>query len=298
VGGQFTTAGGVVANGIAKWNGSSWSALGSGMNGEVRALAVSGSGLYAGGLFTTAGGKVSAYVAEALFVASPVLSRSPASQTAEVGSTVSFSARAAGVPPLTYEWFFNGTDPVGVGTNRFLRLLNVQPSQAGAYTVIVTNIAGAATSAPAMLSVIPPVERRPVPALKLTGQPGDVRSLDYCDSLGSGEAWKTMATMTLSATQQYYFDISAPLPPQRFYRVWQAAAPGGPPGLGLPFMVPAITLSGSPGNSIRVDGINQIGPTGAWFTLDIVTLTNAAQLYFDLAAPGQPQRLYRLVPVP
>ena len=49
-GGGFTTAGGIAANYIAKWNGSSWSALGSGMNGDcVYALAVSGSDLYAGG---------------------------------------------------------------------------------------------------------------------------------------------------------------------------------------------------------------------------------------------------------
>ena len=32
-GGSFTTAGGSAANRIAKWNGSGWSALGSGMNG-------------------------------------------------------------------------------------------------------------------------------------------------------------------------------------------------------------------------------------------------------------------------
>jgi hypothetical protein len=63
-------------------------------------------------------------------------------------------------------------------------------------------------------------------------------------------------------------------------------------------MVPAITLTGSPGSSIRVDGFNQIGPTDAWFTLDTVTLINATQLYFDISAPAQPPRLYRLVPVP
>ena len=34
-GGEFTTAGGNAANDIAQWNGSSWSALGSGMNGDV-----------------------------------------------------------------------------------------------------------------------------------------------------------------------------------------------------------------------------------------------------------------------
>ena len=48
-GGYFTTAGGVAANNIAKWDGSAWSALGSGMDGAVYALAVSGTNLYAGG---------------------------------------------------------------------------------------------------------------------------------------------------------------------------------------------------------------------------------------------------------
>jgi hypothetical protein len=60
VGGNFTTAGGVTVNHIAKWNGSNWSALASngvtGINGIVFALAVSGTNLYASGWFTSAGG--------------------------------------------------------------------------------------------------------------------------------------------------------------------------------------------------------------------------------------------------
>ena len=43
--GYFTTAGGSAAYNIAKWDGSSWTALGSGMNSRVNALAVSGSEL-------------------------------------------------------------------------------------------------------------------------------------------------------------------------------------------------------------------------------------------------------------
>jgi hypothetical protein len=61
-------------------------------------------------------------------------------------------------------------------------------------------------------------------------------------------------------------------------------------------LVPAITLTGNIGHSVRVDYINQVGPIDAWVTLATVTLTNTSQLYFDVSAPGQPQRLYQLVP--
>jgi hypothetical protein len=55
-GGYFLMAGGVPATCIAKWDGSAWSPLGSGMDSWVLALAVSGTDLYAGGYFTMAGG--------------------------------------------------------------------------------------------------------------------------------------------------------------------------------------------------------------------------------------------------
>jgi hypothetical protein len=60
VGGAFDTAGGFAANNIAKWNGTSWSALGSGFDNTVNAIQVfddgSGPALYAGGEFSSAGG--------------------------------------------------------------------------------------------------------------------------------------------------------------------------------------------------------------------------------------------------
>lgn len=54
--GTFTTAGGVTASRIAKWNGTSWSALGSGVNASVRNLEAQGTDLIVVGSFTAAGG--------------------------------------------------------------------------------------------------------------------------------------------------------------------------------------------------------------------------------------------------
>jgi hypothetical protein len=61
-GGEFATAGGINATRVARWDGTSWSALGSGIEGPdyatVWALALDGQrNLYAGGLFTKAGNK-------------------------------------------------------------------------------------------------------------------------------------------------------------------------------------------------------------------------------------------------
>jgi hypothetical protein len=62
--GQFTTAGGVAANHVARWNGTAWAPLGSGTNGKVHALAVLPNGdLIAGGDFSMAGGSLIARVA-------------------------------------------------------------------------------------------------------------------------------------------------------------------------------------------------------------------------------------------
>jgi|GEM_PF-1507611 len=65
IGGFFTTAGGQTVNYIAKWNGSSWLPMGTGMDGPVLALAIDESdNLYAGGYFTTAGGAPANYIAK------------------------------------------------------------------------------------------------------------------------------------------------------------------------------------------------------------------------------------------
>ncbi len=229
----------------------------------------------------------------------PTIQRPPQTQTAEVGSTVEFriQARSVGDLVLEYQWYqwLNGIIPLGC-TNRVLRLAEVQSAQTTAYIVVVTNVAGSVTSPPAFLNVVPPVERRIVPALTLMGQPGSSLNLDFSAAVGPAAHWTTFDTVVLTQVSQWYFDTRSPLPPQGFYRAWQSGG-GAPSALNLHF-VPALTLTGSIGSSVRVDYINQFGPTDAWVNLASVTLTNTTQLYFDTSAIGQPPRLWRILPVP
>jgi len=68
-GGSFTVAGGNVVHNVARWNGTSWSALGEGTNGTVRVLATYSDGegrspgLYAGGEFTLVDGSMASGIA-------------------------------------------------------------------------------------------------------------------------------------------------------------------------------------------------------------------------------------------
>lgn len=82
----------------------------------------------------------------------PSITMHPQSQTASGGSTVTLEVSATGSPPLFYQWRFKGADLVGQ-TNRSLVLASVQPADAGAYAVVVSNAFGTATSSKATLTV-------------------------------------------------------------------------------------------------------------------------------------------------
>jgi hypothetical protein len=150
-GGDFSTAGGAPANSIAQWNGSSWSALGSGMNSAVHALAVSGTNLIAGGDFTKAGASVCPYIAQAS-IAPPMIITQPSGQTLPIGGTVSFGVSATGSWPLEYQWYFDTNSLLTDATNSTLSFLALT-NESGSYEVVVSNLFGSVTSTAASLTV-------------------------------------------------------------------------------------------------------------------------------------------------
>ena len=87
-------------------------------------------------------------------VAQPVITVQPVGQSVSLGANVTFSSSASGTPPLSYQWRLNDEDLPGK-TSTILTLLNIQLTNAGNYTLVVTNLAGADTSHVAVLDVDP-----------------------------------------------------------------------------------------------------------------------------------------------
>lgn len=85
----------------------------------------------------------------------PSITNQPVSQSASWGQNVTFSVGADGTAPLSYQWRFYGTNLTGA-TSAFYTRSSVFTNDAGPYTVVVTNVAGAITSSPAILTVTPP----------------------------------------------------------------------------------------------------------------------------------------------
>ncbi|MEY4386725.1 MAG: hypothetical protein RLY20_2008 [Verrucomicrobiota bacterium] len=63
----------------------------------------------------------------------------PQGRTNNVGTVATFNVIASGPGTLQYQWYFNDTNAIANATNTTLILSNVQPSDAGNYSVIVNN---------------------------------------------------------------------------------------------------------------------------------------------------------------
>jgi hypothetical protein len=140
-GGNFSMAGGVPANGIAQWNGSSWSALGSGVgsvmtNGSVSALVLSGSTLYVGGNFSSAGTNLADQVAAALLAGAPVLQ--PSITSVGISGTSLLLSGANGASGQTY-YVLSGTN-LSLPLNQWTPVATNVLSASGSFTIVVPNI--------------------------------------------------------------------------------------------------------------------------------------------------------------
>jgi hypothetical protein len=85
----------------------------------------------------------------------PFVITQPAAPPAEPGASVTISVLAGGSIPLSYQWQKGGT-PIAGATASSFTLSNVYYTDAASYAVVISNSVNAITSAPAVLTVMPP----------------------------------------------------------------------------------------------------------------------------------------------
>ena len=111
----------VPANFIARWDGSNWSSLGSGVNSLAFALAPSGDDLYVGGGFNTAGQKTCLDIARAYLLTLPniAMQRSASSEVIvswPSSNSSGFFLEQCGAFSVPQNWLSNTFNPTNDGT--------------------------------------------------------------------------------------------------------------------------------------------------------------------------------------
>lgn len=91
----------------------------------------------------------------AIAAVAPAIVTQPVDQTVIAGNPVSFSVGATGTVPLSYQWF-QGTTAITGATSASFLISSAASTDAGSYSVTITNAQGSVTSAGASLLVILP----------------------------------------------------------------------------------------------------------------------------------------------
>ena len=152
----------------------------------------------------------------------PEITAQPQSLSVTVGSNVTFTVTATGTLPLAYQWRFNGTNLAYATASAYI-CTNAQTADAGSYSVVVSNIAGKATSADAVLTVMQPAPPQ-IDSISLTSegqihlQASGIPGRYAVEAATHLADWAELAYVTNTGTTFQYLDSETNLT-QRFYRL-------------------------------------------------------------------------------
>ena len=114
----------------------------------------------------------------------PIITTQPQSISVAAGNPASFTVTASGSQPLSYQWRKN-TINIGGATNSTYTIPAVSQSDAGNYSVIVSNSAGSATSNDAVLTVTP-ANQLPTATINTPGAGATYAGGDVINFSGTG----------------------------------------------------------------------------------------------------------------
>ena len=139
------------------------------------------------------------------------------------GKPATFDLQAWGTSPLTYQWFKDG-DKLLNATNSYLLFTSMQSTNAGLYSVVVSNPLGTITNTPAQVIVYPAgVSLGFAPTVTINGVIGYSYTIQRTTDLVNTNSWVTRTNLTLTQPVLLWVDASvdatSPFNSKYYYRV-------------------------------------------------------------------------------
>jgi len=152
------------------------------------------------------------------------LVQAPTNQIVPIRATASFAVAAEGVPEPVYQWYW-GSNRLAQATNSFLVLTNIQTSQAGLYSVTISNLAGLTNSAAELRVTLPVtigyerVHRDGLDLLRLIGPvPATSTNRYVIEGTTNLIDWRALWTNGTPTWITNFVDPESAIFRQRFYR--------------------------------------------------------------------------------
>lgn len=212
----------------------------------------------------------------------PILTLSPTNTSIWLGSNATLSVRASGPSPLGYRWLFNGTNLPGATSSNYI-ISNVQLTNAGGYSVVVSNSYASVPSGTAFLSVLSHLTNGNNCVLApagmtnwwpAEGNPNDIYGANNATPIGGFyyAQGKEGLAFHFDGTDSYLYTGAPSIPPSWTVCLWvnRQNAPGS-----------AAALFGDNGNGTNELKLEQYG------TSRLVGLTRfgVADYYFNYSVP-------------
>jgi hypothetical protein len=251
---------------------------------------------------------VQLFAAESKTSLAPFITNQPQSQLVYALGTASFFVTATAAAPLSYQWALNGNSLSG-DTNVNVTITNVQQSDLGGYSVVITNIYGAVTSSVANLYMYPYLETPFDGAVTYWGQ----TNILSVQAWGSGPltyqwyqngvavANGTNTTLELDGIQFTNAGLYSVVVSSGYGTVTNSAyeVVVNPANVSIK-ICPDVVIQGTVGYSYVIQSTTNLGDTNAWVVETNLTLTTPIQNWndnnTDTTQPNNPQKFYRVIP--
>lgn len=256
----------------------------------------------------TNGNSVISSVVSLMILYPPSITNNPVGFSASLGASGGLSVSASGTPPLSYQWILDDTN-ITDATNSTYEIPSLALTNAGSYTVEVSNPYGSVYSSPANVFVLPSLVSPFTGTIGIWGQDVDLN----VGAVGSGMLdyqWYFDGQPISGANSSSYDLNSIQFTNAGLYSVVITSAYGSVTNAAYQVVVnpsnvslalrPDVIIQGTVGYSYIIESTTNLGSSSSWMVETNVTLTTPTYEWIDYnvdtSKSTTPQKFYQVLP--